>query len=175
MRILGGTAKGRTLQVPASARPTGARLRKSLFDLLAGHYGEGHRFLDLYAGSGAVGLEAASRGFEVTLLDRDPGAVRALETNARNLGLSARILRSDAQSFLRRGGSFDVIFVDPPYPQDIPALAAAALDAGLLAPGGVLIVQHPVQLHLEAREGLDLERREYGSNAISLYWRPEEA
>jgi 16S rRNA (guanine966-N2)-methyltransferase len=68
LRILGGSAKGRSLRIPETARPTGARVRKSLFDILK-VYAQGSSFLDLYAGAGGVGLEAASRGFEVTMIE----------------------------------------------------------------------------------------------------------
>ena len=83
LRILGGTAKGRALSVPDSARPSGARVRKSLFDLLAARAPAGRfpAFIDLHGGSGAIGLEAASRGYAVTLVEKDARAVRALEAN----------------------------------------------------------------------------------------------
>ena len=71
LRILGGSAKGRALQVPESARPTPARVRKSLFDILEHSYGTDSSLLDLYAGAGGVGLEAASRGFTVTMVEQN--------------------------------------------------------------------------------------------------------
>lgn len=172
LRILGGTAKGRVLQVPETARPTGARLRKSLFDLLIHRYPRG-RFLDLYAGSGGVGLEAASRGYDATLVDIDAGAVKALERNARTIGVRARVLRGDARSLLPRLGEHDVVFVDPPYDQDIPTATRAVLETGTVAGDGVLIVQHPTQLHLTDVNGYVLERRVYGSNVLTLYTHEE--
>ncbi|WP_027480828.1 RsmD family RNA methyltransferase [Deinococcus pimensis] len=172
LRILGGTAKGRTLDVPDTARPTGARLRKSLFDLIAARYDPGS-FLDLYGGSGAVGLEAASRGHDVTLVERDRNAVRTLERNARTLGLNVRVVHGDALALLPRLGAHDLVFVDPPYEQDIPKAARAVMDGGTVAPDGVLIVQHPVQTDLPDHEGWDRERRVYGTNVLTLYTRPE--
>lgn len=170
LRILGGTAKGRALDVPGTARPTGARLRKSLFDLLAARVDPG-RFLDLYGGSGAVGLEAASRGHDVTLVEKHAGAVRTLERNARTLGLNVRVVHGDALSLLSRLDPFDLVFVDPPYEQDIPKAARAVLDSTVVAEEGVLIVQHPVQVTLPDHAGWDLERRVYGSNVLTLYTR----
>ena len=168
LRILGGAAKGRPLSVPASARPTGARLRKSFFDLLAVR-APGGRFLDLYAGSGAVGLEAASRGYQVTLCDKNAGAVSALTRNARALNLRPTILRGDALRLLPTLGAFEIVFLDPPYAQDIPGAVQTVLSADVLADGGLLAVQHPVQLSLPQQAGFDLERRVYGSNVLTLY------
>lgn len=175
LRILGGSARGRELKVPESARPSGARLRKSLFDLLAARApaDEFPTFLDLHGGSGAIGLEAASRGYQVTLIEKDPRAVRALESNARALGLRATILRGEAEQLLPRLGSFDLMFSDPPYSADIPALTLRLLQAGALRGGGALIAQHSDQLELPPAEGFELEVREYGSNTLSLYWRQE--
>nr|WP_232472701.1 MULTISPECIES: RsmD family RNA methyltransferase [Deinococcus] len=170
VRILGGSAKGRALKVPASARPSGARLRKSLFDLLASR-APGGTFLDLHGGSGAVGLEAASRGYAVTLVEKDTGAIRALEENSRLLGLPVRILRGDALGLLPRLGSFDVVFSDPPYAQDIPRLAERLLASGVVAPGGLLVCQHPDRTHLPDAPGWTREERFYGSNTLTLYTR----
>jgi 16S rRNA (guanine(966)-N(2))-methyltransferase RsmD len=171
LRILGGSAKGQRLHIPASARPTGARIRKSLFDILDVNYGAGSRVLDVCAGAGGVGLEAASRGFVVTLLERDSKAVETLDRNRRELKLRAEIVKTDALKYLERETrTWDVVFIDPPYEQDIPKYAALALSKSLIEPDGVVIVQHPDKVHLAAHDGYTLERRVYGSNALSLYW-----
>ncbi|GMA13965.1 methyltransferase domain-containing protein [Deinococcus metallilatus] len=170
VRILGGSAKGRALKVPGSARPSGARIRKSLFDLLASRAPSG-TFLDLHGGSGAVGLEAASRGYEVTLVEKDAGAARTLEENSRALGLPVRLLRGDALSLLPRLGEFDVVFSDPPYVQDIPRLAGRLLASSVVVPGGLLVCQHPDRLHLPDVPGYEREERVYGSNTLTLYVR----
>lgn len=176
LRILGGTAKGRSLQVPDSARPSGARVRKSLFDLLAARAPAGRypEFIDLHGGSGAIGLEAASRGYRVTLVEKDARAVRALETNARALDLRVRIVKGDAGALLKRLGQFDVVFSDPPYEADIPKLTGQILASGVLAPGGLLVCQHPDRLNLPGHAGFTREEREYGSNTLTLYWQGEE-
>ncbi|WP_235514671.1 RsmD family RNA methyltransferase [Deinococcus sp. Leaf326] len=173
LRILGGSAKGRALQVPESARPSSARIRKSLFDLLASRAPADQfpDFLDLHGGSGAVGLEAASRGYAVTLTEMDPRAVKALEANARALDLPARVVRGDALSMLPRLGQFDVVFSDPPYEADIPGLTRSLFRAGVVRPGGVLICQHPDRVVLPEAQGYERELREYGSNSLTLYWR----
>lgn len=176
LRILGGQAKGRELRVPESARPTGARLRKSLFDLLFARAPAEQfpKFLDLHGGSGAIGLEAASRGYAVTLVEKDNRAFKALEANARALELRAKVLRGDSEALLPTLGQFDVVYSDPPYDADIPKLTHKLLRSGVVAPGGLLIAQHSDQLDLPQEEGYTLEAREYGSNTLSIYWKDEE-
>lgn len=170
LRILGGSAKGRSLKIPNTARPTPARVRKSLFDLLEVHFGAGSSLLDLCAGSGAVGLEAAARGFEVVMVEKNPAAVETLERNRRELKVNAKIIKADALKFLETAPSFDVIFLDPPYTQDLLELTQKALKLAKIEPDGVLISQHPSQIKLPLIQGFRLETRVYGSNVLSLYW-----
>ena len=174
LRILGGSAKGRSLKVPDSARPSGARVRKSLFDLLAARAPTGS-FVDLHGGSGAIGLEAASRGYAVTLIEQDTRAVAALEANARALNLRVRIVRGESQKLLGRLGRFDIVFSDPPYQADLPALTTQLLGSDVVAAGGLLICQHPDRLSLPEHPGYSREVREYGSNSLTLYQREAQA
>lgn len=171
LRILGGSAKGRALVVPESARPSGARVRKSLFDLLAARAPAGRfpAFLDLHGGSGAIGLEAASRGYTVTLIEKEPRAVKAIEANARALELKATVYKGEAEHWLGRIGAYDIVFSDPPYQADIPKLTKWLLAGNAVKPGGFLICQHPNQVKLEAQAGYDLETRVMGSNTLSIY------
>lgn len=167
MRILGGKAKGVPLKVPASARPSPVRLRKALFDYLRLRYPKRGRFLDLYAGSGAVGLEAASEGFEATLVEKDGEAVALLKENLRRTGLRARIVPLPVEIFLpeakARGERYTVAFMAPPYPLDLVQAFQALLESGLVEKGGLYILQHPKDLHLPFGE-----RRVYGENALTL-------
>lgn len=167
MRILGGKAKGVPLKVPASARPSPVRLRKALFDYLRLRYPKRGRFLDLYAGSGAVGLEAASEGFEATLVEKDKEAIALLRDNARRAGLKVRIVPLPVEVFLpeakAKGERYTVAFMAPPYPMDLAALFQSLLESGLVEEGGLYILQHPKELHLPLGE-----RRVYGENALTL-------
>ncbi len=167
MRILGGKAKGVPLKVPASARPSPVRLRKALFDYLRLRYPKRGRFLDLYAGSGAVGLEAASEGFEATLVEKDKEAIVLLRDNARRAGLKVRIVPLPVEVFLpeakAKGERYTVAFMAPPYPMDLVALFQALLESGLVEEGGLYILQHPKDPHLPLGE-----RRVYGENALTL-------
>jgi 16S rRNA (guanine966-N2)-methyltransferase len=117
LRIVAGDFKGRRLRAPKGlrTRPTADRVREALFSML----GEvaGARVLDLYAGSGALGLEALSRGAaSAVFVDREARAVAAIAANLSSLGLEAEVRRQDVLRFLSRGrGGFDLVFCDPPY------------------------------------------------------------
>jgi 16S rRNA (guanine966-N2)-methyltransferase len=176
LRILAGSAKGRALQIPESARPTPARVRKSLFDILEHSYGtgpneHGSSLLDLYAGAGGVGLEAASRGFTVTMVEQNPHAIETLERNKKRMRVEAKIIKADVRKWLERNTqSFEIVFIDPPFDQDILEITRAALtQKNLIAENGVMIVQHPIQLRREMQK-ICLEQRVYGSNVLSFHW-----
>jgi 16S rRNA (guanine(966)-N(2))-methyltransferase RsmD len=151
-RIIAGGAKGRRLRTPGGSktRPTGARVRQALFDILAPRL-PGSRFLDAFAGSGAVGLEALSRGAAlVVLVDTSAPAVAAIRENARALaagGGEVLVFRQDArvalQALAAQGRRFDVIFLDPPYESDLYEMALGGIgESGLLAEGGVAVAEH---------------------------------
>ncbi|KGQ21828.2 RsmD family RNA methyltransferase [Thermus filiformis] len=167
VRILGGKAKGVALKVPASARPSPVRLRKALFDYLRLRYPFRGRFLDLYAGSGAVGLEAASEGFEATLVEKDKEAVALLKENLRRTGLQARLVPLPVEEFLpqarARGERYTIAFMAPPYPMDLVAAFRALLESDLVEEGGLYVLQHPSRLLLPLGE-----RRVYGENALTF-------
>lgn len=184
MRIIAGRFGSRRLTAPAgeATRPTSDRLRETLFNVLAPRI-EGSAFLDLYAGSGAVGIEALSRGaLRVDFVERAPAALKFLRANLASLGLSAgfRIHADAVTNFLRRGyagapPAFDVIFLDPPY--DAAEEYGASLDLlggaakGLLAAGGVVIAEHRRKPRPEETYG-GLSRvrlLEQGDAALSFY------
>lgn len=184
IRIIGGRFKGRrvvgVVQDPG-VRPITGRMRQSLFDILR-PWLPGSRFLDLYAGSGAVGLEALSRGAaRAVFVERDARCARGIARNLELLGLSgaARVLRLDVAAGLGRlrGEAFDLIFAGPPYKdaQKRPLrLTAATLEAvrrgGLLAPGATLAVQHHKSDAPAPPEGFVLKRQErYGDSLIDFY------
>lgn len=168
-RIIAGSAKGRELNVAGrETRPTPAVVREALFSILAPE--PRGAFLDLYAGSGAVGLEAASRGWEVTLVERDAAAARVLRANALRLGLAVEVHTTDAERFVERGARFDVVFAGPPYRFDPDRAQELALRAAV--PGGIVVVQHAARVRLARGEP-----RVYGSNAVTMLRRttaPEE-
>lgn len=152
-RIIGGTAGGRRLRTPTgdTTRPTSDRVREALFSSIQARAGsmDGLRVLDLYAGSGALGLEAWSRGAErVTLVERDRRVARLIADNARSLGCrSAEVVTGAVAAVLARGpgGSpYDLVLSDPPYPlaaEDVAADLAALRDGGWLAEGALVVVE----------------------------------
>ena len=179
MRIIAGRFRGRPLQAPPGlqTRPTADRVREALFSMLASRLGsfEGLRVADLYAGSGALGLEALSRGAEhVSFVEKDSKAAAAIKANAAKLGVSeqVRILGGSALA-LPRSEPFDLVFADPPYaPGSGSAVVKAVADAGWLAPAGLLSVE------TDRREPVDplayeIEtEREIGRARITLLRRP---
>lgn len=148
MRIIAGRFRGRTLRAPpgGSTRPTADRVREALFSMLASRIGpfEGLRVADLFAGSGALGLEALSRGAaHATFVESDPAAAAAIRANSTALGLgeAVRILGGSALS-LPPSQPFDLVFADPPYaPGSGTAAVESVASAGWLAPGGWLCVE----------------------------------
>jgi 16S rRNA (guanine966-N2)-methyltransferase len=178
MRIVGGRLRGRTLAAPRSdaIRPTADRLRESLFNILAHAYGDpvtGARVLDLFAGTGALGLEALSRGAAFALFVDDGAPARALlRENVATLGLggSSRIFRRDAT---RLGAAhpiepFSLAFLDPPYGRGLAEQALVAARAGgWLAPGALAVVEEAAKAPFAAPEGYDeLERRSYDDSVL---------
>jgi 16S rRNA (guanine966-N2)-methyltransferase len=151
MRVIAGTLKGRRLVTPrgAATRPTADQVRIALMDTLMPTL-PGARVLDLFAGAGAVGLEALSReAGHATFVERDARAVAALVVNVRALGVESRaqVVRGDVERELGRlvaeGRRFEIIFLDPPYTTDLAARALDALGSGeLVAPDGLVIAQH---------------------------------
>ncbi len=151
-RIISGRYRGRRLKTPAGAatRPTASRVRQVLFDILAPEL-PGCRFLDAFAGSGGVGLEALSRGAaQVVLVERGRAALAALRANLESLGGDPRVeLRRDdglvaLRAAARRGtAAFDLIFLDPPYESELARAALEVIaDGGALRAGGTVVVEH---------------------------------
>ncbi len=176
-RIIAGTARGRRLAVPrgTATRPTSDKVRGAIFNVL-GQFFEDGDVLDLYAGTGALALEARSRGgARAVCVEADRGAAELLRRNAEACGFAARveIRRETVERALARlpRGAFALAFLDPPYAEG-PERALAALGE-VLAPGGRAIAEHDARRPPAERYGpLALaDRRAYGGTAISFYVR----
>jgi len=188
VRVIAGTAKGARLgRAPAGVRPVSDRVREGLFSSL-GPRVEGARVLDLYAGTGAVGIEALSRGAEhATFVDDSPPAVAAVRENLRRTGFEGRgiVHRSDVLGFLRRSGGrmgeespgFDLVFLDPPYdagPAELDPVLAHLSESSLLREGFTVVLSrgsrssnHVIPLHWDAARRLS-----YGDSVVTLFRSP---
>lgn len=147
-RIIAGVAGGRPLTVPdgRTIRPTADRVKEALFSALDADPGlSGRRVLDLYAGSGALGLEAVSRGAEAaTLVESNAAVLRVLRANVKSLGLpGVTVMPAEAVGWLRTAEptAFDVVLVDPPYSDDVTAVLAALVDRPWLTTDAVVVVE----------------------------------
>jgi len=180
MRIVGGRLRSRPLAAPRSAaiRPTSDRLREALFNILSHAYGDpvaGARVLDLFAGTGALGLEAISRGASYALfVDEGVEARALLRQNVETLGLGGvtRIFRRDAT---RLGPAhplepFSLVFLDPPYGKGLAEKAlASAREGGWLTPQALIVVEEAADAGFVAPEGFEeLERRQYDDTEFVL-------
>jgi 16S rRNA (guanine966-N2)-methyltransferase len=173
MRVVGGSLRGRALASPKSAaiRPTADRLRESLFNILAHAYGDpvsGARVVDLFAGTGALGIEALSRGAAFTLFVDQGAEARALlreNVTALGLGGTSRIFRRDATKLgpAHPIEPFSLAFLDPPYGQGLAQQALISARAGgWLAPGSLVVVEEAAKAQFTTPEGfVELERRAY--------------
>lgn len=174
MRVVAGSLGGRVLTAPRgrATRPTSDRVREALFSILGDV--SGLSVLDLYAGSGALAIEALSRGaVEATLVDSSAAAVAAVRRNLAALGLAAEVRRADARAFLRAASTFrphyDLVFLDPPYRH--ASELGADLSGGLapvLAPGARVVAEcdrrAPLRLDLPL-----LDERRYGDTLILIH------
>jgi 16S rRNA (guanine966-N2)-methyltransferase len=179
LSLTGGAFNGMALKTPTGmnlTRPTSGKVRQALFNVLRGSFEDG-AFLDLYAGSGAVGLEALSRGAQRSVLvESHSAAFRVLETNCRLLiargaeTTSLEWLRRDARIFCKSaaqdGTRFQVVFADPPFDQDFTGLRDALLP--LLAPAGIGVIQFPTRTPPDFVTKVE-RVLEYGESSLALF------
>jgi 16S rRNA (guanine966-N2)-methyltransferase len=181
MRVVGGRLKGRVLSAPAShaIRPTSERLRESIFDILEhrfpGHI-EGARVVDLFAGTGALAIEALSRGARFALFVDNGAEARALlraNVEALALGGMTRIWRADATKLgaAPAGGPFALAFLDPPYGQGLASRALASLiEGGWLEPSALCVVEDAAKVDIAAPIDLaEVDERVYGDTKIAIF------
>ncbi|WP_422445925.1 16S rRNA (guanine(966)-N(2))-methyltransferase RsmD [Thermoanaerobacterium sp. DL9XJH110] len=180
MRIIGGFYRGRKIKSPAGTdtRPTPDMVREALFNIISPVVADSV-FLDIYAGTGAVGLEALSRGARFTaFIEKDAAACRLIKDNLANLGLrnKALVIKSDALEGLKKleknGLSFDIIFMDPPYHKNMTGCCLTHLiNSGLIKAGGVVIVQHSEDEKVEQAGFCCIKKRRYGRTMLTFFTR----
>jgi len=177
VRIIAGKWSGRAIEAPPGqgTRPTADRVRETLFSMLASRLGsfDDLRIADLFAGSGALGFEALSRGaVSATFVDSDTAAAAAIKRNASKLGTAAEILGGSALA-LPRARQFDLIFADPPYAEGAgTSVVQSVLKADWLAPGGWMSVETSTRDQVETSD-LEIDAvRDVGRARLTLLRRP---
>ena len=187
MKIIGGKLKGRNFFMPAGIEPTQNVVRKAVFDII-GQDQEGVRFLELFAGSGAVGLEAISRrAQEVVFVERDPKCVDVIHENLKRLGLadgpflpqpsvSYEVIMNDAYASVKllasRKRKFDVVFADPPYDLGHPKKLLKTLSAhDILHPNCLVIIQYSRREHhpIEDNRFKLIKQKNYGLSNLAVF------
>lgn len=181
MRITGGEFRGRNLRTPHGdrVRPTQDRVREALFSMLLAEL-PGARFLDLFAGTGAVGIEAMSRGAaDVSWVEGDKGVHRITRQNITDIigeAYASHAALSDVLRWIRTAGrdaAFDIVFADPPYIQakddGLASLASALKECGTIVADGLLITEMPIDAPVAALEGWTILRdRTYGKTRLVI-------
>lgn len=176
IRIISGSLKGRKIQAPKNlpVRPTTDRVKESLFNILSNTLiWEETTVLDLYAGTGNISYEFASRGCpEVIAVDAHPGCAKFIEKTAESLDLHIAVYRRDVPKFLKQcRHKFDLIFADPPYAiyqNALEELVQLCVQRQLLKEGGILVLEHSSFQDLSALEGFD-QVRKYGNSHLSIF------
>ena len=171
MRVITGSARGKKLIAPEGLeiRPTTDNVKEAMFNIIQFDI-EGRRVLDLFAGTGQLGIECISRGAaEVVFVDQSRTAVAAVKDNLKRCGFSAAVLQSDAPAYLRGCGKFDVILIDPPYGSGLyqPVLEQIA-SVDILSEGGIIICESASDVLLPELQAPYSKAREYRHGKVRL-------
>ena len=174
MRVISGSVRGRRLKTPENydIRPTTDNVKESLFNIIQFDI-EGRRVLDLFAGTGQLGIECLSRGADsVVFIDQSREAVKIIRENLKACGLSAPVLQQGALSYLRGCGSFDLIFVDPPYDSGLYEPVLNVINSvDILSDGGIIVCESRRETPMPELAAPYHKRREYryGKVKLTLY------
>ena len=171
MRVITGSARGRKLKTPENydIRPTTDNVKESVFNIIQFDI-EGRRVLDLFAGTGQLGIECLSRGASsAVFVDQSREAVKIVKDNLKACGLSGTVVQSDALSFLRTCGKFDIIFVDPPYDSDLYESVLNTVNSiDILSDGGIIICESRRERALPEMTAPYKKRKEYAYGKVKL-------
>ena len=172
MRVITGTARGRRLREPEGMdiRPTTDKVKESIFNIVQFDV-EGRCVLDLFAGTGQLGIEAASRGAEsVTFVDSSRAAVRLVRENLEKCGLTGQVHQTDALHFLEGCGRYDLIFADPPYDSGLyEQVMDAVIAFDILPEGGIIVCESRHETVLSERPGFRRREYLYGKVRLTVY------
>lgn len=171
MRVITGSARGRKLKTPENydIRPTTDNVKESVFNIIQFDI-EGRRVLDLFAGTGQLGIECLSRGASsAVFVDQSREAVKIVKENLKACGLSGTVVQADALSFLRTCGKFDIIFVDPPYDSDLYESVLNTVNSiDILSDGGIIICESRRERALPEMTAPYKKRKEYTYGKVKL-------
>ncbi|MCX6137994.1 MAG: 16S rRNA (guanine(966)-N(2))-methyltransferase RsmD [Ignavibacteriales bacterium] len=184
MRVIAGKYKGRILETVKdfSVRPATSRVKESIFNILQSRIDwTNASVLDLYAGSGSIGIEALSRGAKsATFVEQSHKVAAFLRKNIESIGADkdARVWIGDAVQFIETSGqSFTVVFTDPPYADtDLVQLPVAIFQRGIVAQDGVMVMEHPDDIHFEpTAHFMPIDTRKYGRTVVTFFKAGKEA
>ena len=171
MRVITGKARGRKLKEPQGydIRPTTDQVKEAIFNICQFDI-EGRAVLDLFGGTGQLGIEAASRGAaRVDIVDQSKDALKLIRDNVKTVGLDIRVLQADAISYLRSCGRYDLIFTDPPYDTALAAEAVKAVkEFDILSDGGIMICETRAETDLPEPGAPYVKRKEYRYGKVKL-------
>lgn len=171
MRVITGTARGRRLKTPENydIRPTTDNVKESVFNIIQFDI-EGRRVLDLFAGTGQLGIECLSRGAaEAVFIDENTAAVKIVKENLKTCGFTAAVLQQDALSYLRHCGKFDLIFVDPPYDSGLYASVLETINSvDILSDGGIILCESRREKSLPDMRAPYRKKKEYNYGRVKL-------
>ena len=171
MRVITGTARGRKLSTPTNydIRPTTDNVKESIFNIIQFDI-EGRKVLDLFAGTGQLGIECLSRGAEsVTFVDENKEAIRIIKENLKNCQLEGSVIQGDAVSFLRNCGKFDLIFIDPPYDSKLYEPVLELINSvDILSDGGIIVCEARKEKLLPEMNLPYKKRKEYSYGKLKV-------
>ena len=171
MRVITGTARGRRLKTPENydIRPTTDNVKESVFNIIQFDI-EGRRVLDLFAGTGQLGIECLSRGAaEAVFIDENTAAVKIVKENLKTCGFTAAVLQQDALSYLRHCGKFDLVFVDPPYDSGLYESVLETINSvDILSDGGIILCESRREKMLPDMRAPYRKKKEYNYGRVKL-------
>lgn len=171
MRVITGTARGRRLKTPENydIRPTTDNVKESVFNIIQFDI-EGRRVLDLFAGTGQLGIECLSRGAaEAVFIDENTAAVKIVKENLKTCGFTAAVLQQDALSYLRHCGKFDLVFVDPPYDSGLYESVLETINSvDILSDGGIILCESRREKPLPDMRAPYRKKKEYNYGRVKL-------
>lgn len=171
MRVISGSMRGKRLKEPANydIRPTTDKVKESIFNIIQFDI-EGRRVLDLFAGTGQLGIECLSRGAaEVTFVDQSREAIAIVKENINSCGFKASVIQDDSISFLNRGGKYDIILLDPPYATNLLDKALQIINSvDILTEGGIIMCESAREKSMPDMNTPYFKRKEYNYGKVKL-------